>query len=451
MVLPRCIPQASDGILLVWDETTVYPKDVFTISLSDIQDRGFDLVDDLETDCAHWKVFTAAIKENGSLSGKGLTRLEGNSLHFSADMATRIAQIRLGAHAYHPEKTGAEYLAHHPISSYTRELNRQLTALYGLGFSGDIYWAYLNSDARTKEIQAEISSQLSNLNGSTDEKLRRRLSQYLVLFAQGYMQTPASNRLKPLIEELEHLGAAVEVLDFDPLGTVKDNVPRLKASLLGYLKSGRKVILAGGCKGVPEMLTALGELSSEHPEVMHQIAASIDLAGMFQGTFLADWASQFPQSLLVGKILAPEAKSVGLNWVSADGLFSMSTDSIAAQVSEYSPMLFKDIPYFNFVGVLTHDGLAHDPEISMLQKSIAYQISPDGHFQGASDGYIEYPGTTPPSSFGIDSVNIPFEASHAILDGYYQGRDLQRASDRHSVICAIFSVILNRIEKGSQS
>jgi hypothetical protein len=453
----RCLAHPTDpskSVVFFWNEKNPYPRSVYAATFRQLQYLPVAQENDyFSKNCSTWQTYTSAVIQGiawegnvGTLVTPGTLSVEpdGTLFTWGSDIEARLAQVRLGSNVYH-DFSGADYLVRYPLADYTREANRTLTKAYGIGFSADIYKAWLERLPRNPEFKSKIEKSIADIQRSGDRPLARRIAHYKVLIAQGFMQTAAKNRLQSLIDNLRGLGAEVKMMDFDPVGSIAANVPRFRDQINAELLTGQKVILISASKGAPELLTAISQINAANlttPVPMRapgQIAAVITLAGMIEGSFLPDWASGVPQRYLIKGSLNDGGASSGLVVTDLTGFFDMSTASLTKQREIYRATLPR-VPYYSFVGVITRDGIARDPEINMLQKSLSI---PHADFHGANDGYIEYPGTHLPRSWNLQSTDVVFDSSHSILDGFYYGRDMSQLPTRKLVIESIFQSILD--------
>ena len=442
--LPRCVSSAadaSDGVLLFWDESIHFSRPIYAVSLSDPRFGGLRA----NGGCSVWPSYLKAVKANDGWmvprsalpSGARPPVLAGGRYSLPEAVRVRLRDAARGSNVFLQGVTGAQFLARRPLADFTREQNRRYTHAFGAGYSADIFKAWLEAQPRNAAFKVRIleaiqRSQNRRLAVSTATRLRG----YTVLINQGFLQTPRKNRLAPFLRELSALGIAHRVV-FNPVGTIEANTAAFASELEDELRwsrhgPSRGVIVVGASKGVPEMLGAIASLHARDPALVRGIAAVVSLAGLFEGSYLADWAQGFPQMIGVPLMLAGDLADAGLpttlNSAVIDGL---TTESVARVTAGFSQRL-PDLPYFNFVGVLTGAGVQAD--LTSLT---------DGH--GADDGFVEYPGTTMPRAWNLHSTDIIFDSGHAILDGFYAGRDLARQDKRHWVFDGIFQAIADEI------
>ena len=446
--LPRCLPSpdGKDALVFFWDEAAPYQKVIHGAAMSQMQffvQNG----DGYPFTCANFKSYLYGVDHTGGYVSESWTVAPGvgqkgyasggKTYTWSQTAEKRLNLVRLGASVAHPGDTAAQFLSQYPVADFTRDYNRRITASYGVGFAADIYKEWLLNQPGNRELLSKIELEIRRVQtqGSTD--LSRKLKNYKIMIAQGYMQSPTQNRLAPLIKRLQSLGADVSVMSDDTVGPILPNTASFKSQISRELSNGRQLILIAASKGAPEILNAIGQIATEDPRYSKQITAVITMAGMIEGSFLVDWADRFPISMFVKDALKTGSEEAQLPLTSTAGFFDMSTESLTKQSLLYRKQL-PNLHYYNFVGVLTGDGIAKDPDIKMLQQKISI---PHASAHGGNDGYIEYPGTRFPRSWGFRSRDVVFDSSHAILDGSLNGHSMQ--TERDSVIDGLFSAVLN--------
>lgn len=449
--LPRCVTHpsdSSDGLLLIWNADVLYGRLVYAVSTRDFRLRGAPA-----TSCGCWPQMTAIV--NSDVAGLGsYPTLPNGAREFALpegryslppDALAGLVDVRRGSNVALRGVSARTYLAQNPIVEFTREHNRWLARSFGVGYAAEIYRAWLetlptNADFRARAIATVDRARSGQLERATSERMRG----YRVFVAQGYLQTERNPALGPLFAVFDELGIQHRIASLNPLSPIAPNAASLEAQIADELRrSDRRVILVGASKGVPELMTALANLNTREPALLLNVAAVVSLAGMFDGSFLVDWASEIPQRWFVGGGLQEGLDSSGLPRDSdLSGFFAMSTASLRAASAFYAPRL-PALRYFNFVGILGGDGWARSATISRLQSGLAI---PRVGSSGGNDGYIEYPGTAMPRTWGLRSTDVVFESSHGILDGWFNGRDLTQARERRATIEGLFVAIADAIE-----
>ena len=449
--LPRCVTNpsdSSDGLLLIWNADVLYGRWVYAVSTRDARLRSAP-----GTSCGYWPQMTEIVQSDavglGSYpvlpNGAREFALPEGRYSLPPDALAGLADVRRGSNVALRGVSARAYLAQNPIANFTREHNRWLARSFGVGYAAEIYRAWLEALPTNAEFRARAVATVERArSGLLERPTSERMRGYRVLFAQGYMQTERNPALGPLFAVFDELGIQRRVASLNPLSPIAPNAASLEAQIADELRRGdRRVILVGASKGAPELMTALANLHTREPALLRNVAAVVSLAGMFDGSFLVDWASEIPQRWFVGGALQDGLDSAGLPRSSdLSGFFAMSTSSLRTASAFYAPRL-PQLRYFNFVGILGGDGWARSPTISQLQSGLAI---PRAGSSGGHDGYIEYPGTAMPRSWGRASTDIVFESSHGILDGWFNGRDLTQARERRATIEGLFVAIADAIE-----
>ena len=479
--LPRCIVNSvapDQSLLLFWNERTYYRRDVFAATLHELGYLQLPF-EYFSRNCSHWSAYRDALLQGHFWENRVGTRLTpgartliryGHTFMWNEKVEANLDEVRTGSSVM--QRPSAEnFLSQHTIGLFTRDVNRKLTSTYGVGFAAEVFKRWLERQPGNAALKLRIRTAIAEVKQDYALNLKNKIKNYSVLIEQGFMQTFGQNRLQPLIDELHRLGVEVGQFRNDPVGSITENARRVHDQLFSWMtfhsqqrsNLGNSVILICASKGVPEVLTALAQLNQENrlevsirsaastqipakhmsqPQKLVKVAAVITLAGMMEGSFLSDWAGSGPQRLFIRKALNRDAVDPAAIVTSLTGFFDMSTLALKRFSDSYHRFL-PSIRYFSFVGIIPGNGIGRDPDIMNLQNQLSI---PYAAFHGANDGYIEYPGTVIPRAWGLPSNEIVFDSSHVILDGFYDGSDLQDHKVRQEIIDGIFKAILDDIE-----
>ena len=449
---PRCVANPADptdGILFLWDQNLYFSRPIYGVSL---RNPRFAMASTTwPQGCANWPAYEReatrdllwtslfdAVPANATRA-----QLSTGGYAWSAEVAARLAIAASGANVYRGSMTAQDYVARARLPTFTRQLNRSIASRYGAFFAADVYAEWLKTLPRNEAMRARILRHIALERAHREARsVARRFAGYELLFAEGYMQAADASRVRPFYDELDALGARYRKMDYDRVGPLQINSVYFERQLEAALRAdGPRAILVGASKGAPEMLMGLARLNAREPAlVRRRLAAVISLAGMFEGSFLVDWAGSGIQALFVKSSLSDEAKKAKLTLDSLDGFYAMSTASLAAASTQYRASL-PNVRYYDCVGVL--DGEARDGSIATLQKKLTFERV---GASGGNDGYIEYPGTMMPRSLGLDSTEIVFRSSHVIFDGAFEGYDLMNPSAKRLVVGAVLQAVADDIE-----
>lgn len=166
---------------------------------------------------------------------------------------------------------------------------------------------YLSGNELNHRFQSKMQAHLATLNGlkTTGGKAQSTTRRYLILFAPGlhYRSFPETGAdfFKPR-RILTQIGLENALVETDENGTVEGNAAIIAENIrAGSLKSAN-IILVSASKSGAETARALGEILDK--EEAARVKAWINIGGLLQGTYLADWASRWPKRLFVQLLFA---------------------------------------------------------------------------------------------------------------------------------------------------
>ena len=437
--MPQCLILTDhDALVLKWNHD-MYQRDIYVERASVLSRRSHfsgDAFDD-KRPCADYTALAARLTDKDSKWTPGSAVLFGVSL--SAWTQAALLQISKGGNIFHSETTATQYLTTHLLGSYTRAVDQDLSRKFGMGFTAEIYRAFLQRRPEYQTFATRVETHMPD----APTALSQRTAGWTIMLANGYMNGVHNDRLKPLEDLLRGDGLNVVVFKMDTIGPMKANVPLLKAQIIAQAETSDKLILMGASKGAPELLQAIVALAQDNPNVVARIKGVVNLSGMMDGSFLLDWGNKFPQKIFVEAQMKKGAKSMGVDLKTMDGLWDMTSKALAKVIPETLPHLPDSAVYFNVLGVPGDNGLVRDKAIETLQGAASRtQVG----MHGANDGYIEFPGTEIPNDLGLSLYTITFNSSHVLLDGWYGKHDLNDAIERTAVLRALFSAILDLID-----
>lgn len=383
---------------------------------------------------------------------------------FNSFVQKAIKQIEFGGRVYRTENTPKEYLAKYPINEFTVHTNRELASKYGVGFAGGIYRAWLLDKPENQEIRAALSKYLVEAKANKLETLHKRSKDVVFMFAPGLGQDPNNDQghlpvnLSDIIRDFKAIGLNLVVFPVKPKGSVEDNAKVIKEEMAKVLKSGKDIILAGASKGVADMFLGTGKLANELgnldnlPKEYGRIIAFVNISGVVRGSWVADRLAEtktygFIQNI-VSRLPYKWARNMSEYMV---GIREMTSAYCQEIMKFYGPRLPKNTEMFNLVGIIPGDGLGTkengirgDSRVPTIMQLFAkYMV---GYF-GANDGYLELPQMTFPSNYRSNDYSVPFDSTHYILDGHYNGWDMTVASNRRAVFKSLFHTVMDRTEK----
>lgn len=435
--MPRCIANASDpsaGLFFSWPKGKLYGRTIKAVAFRENPEN----ISKYEAyGCADWKNLQERLPSLGKVLSADEQSRGGYEL--SPEVQKALAQIRSGGVVFHEETNAEDFLAAHPIELFTRSVNRELTAKYGLGFTADLYASYVShSSPNNPRFASLVDAKLAD--SSFVSAIPSRFANVTMMLANGYMQKEGKDRLHILANDLRAVGIRTIVFNLDSVASIEDNAKSMLTQIQAEIDLGHKIILAGGSKGVPELLSALGKLPKSD---MGRVLAVVSFSGLSDGSFLVDWAKRFPFNLIAKILLKQTAKNEEIKLTTFEGLWNMATDYFSKNYSNVLQALPRDVKYFCLIGVPASGSRIRDAGIASIQNKF---VHPFLRGYGANDGYVEFPGTTIPRSNGLDVYELTFDAVHGISDGFYKGIDMQLDGNRRAVMNAVFDAIGDVLE-----
>lgn len=372
-----------------------------------------------------------------------------------AEVQDAFEQVRRGASVYRgaSEATAALYLAAHPISEFTLELNRELTPKYGVGFVSEIYSQWILSKPKNSQFKDQMMAHARESGVLPSGFLAPRFKERHAIIIKGLgHELSFAKRYSILFENLTEMGVQytiVQTRSNDPLLT---NSALVAQELRRVLDSGKDVILISLCKGAPESLLALSKVTAEReaqksvgfPVPPTRVEAVLALSGAYGGSFVVDWVQHIPQWWFIKGKLLEEYKKDRVEVPTMQGLLDLAPENMGRVLQQtlVSLPIPRDAIYVNVVGVQGGNGLSQDREyMSGLQNAIRDNLK--GY--GANDGYFEFPNTQLPDSAGDRVYTIPANATHGLVDGDLDGLKVREKSDNRRILSGLLMAILDQL------
>jgi hypothetical protein len=384
--------------------------------------------------CSHWK--SLHLFQWKSLDAE-------TKLLLPADIQNELSQIEAKTNELRDESSAAEFIEKRNITTYTRELNRELTPKYGPIFSAQVFKAIVEQKQENRDFRQYI------LKGLRQEADDQQLSQWkdsvklVVSFGLGWSAdygVAAPTYIKNFLSEIESLGFEVVYLDKNPFGTIKNNVKRIIPQLESELRKNKTVVFLSLCKGTPELLSALRAVD---PVLKEKIVGHINLSGMLTGTFFADIAA----SVLLPKIFSPIMKIFPMKSISDAGKMAGSTSYMKSTVIEETLKEVKGVMPENMMTVNITGAPMSDRVLS--NGSAMAPVLKYNYWQkflvSANDGFIELPYTLIPEELAPRQVSLVLDSSHMLSDGYLDEFSLRERDTRIHLYQSILRFILKDI------
>ncbi|MGE3261776.1 MAG: hypothetical protein AB7K68_08370 [Bacteriovoracia bacterium] len=438
--MPRCISMEGRDLLLLWDASDLYSREIYTLDTGTYTAR--DTMNPQTYNCHSLPAKLSEVpKSDLTVLAKGAKSVGPFSLA-SARMQKSLDQIRNGATAYREETDAKSFLRKYPISNFTLETNRRLTAMYGVGFVSEIYAEIIASDPNNKAFSDLINGNLRSQASDLAAVKKNRT----VIYVKGIgHELNNSKQYDVFVDNLRKGGVEVKIVKTHSWDTIDTNAAIVKRALEIELKKGKSLILIGLSKGGSESLLALSMLSKTldaKPAGYGKVEAYLGLSGVYGGSFLVDWAGSLPQRLIMSHLMKDEYEKEGKKLPTIDGILDVKSEPVADVMKQVAHNgLPQETTYFSIVGAITGDGLAAKTSYirSLQQDIIRAQL--DGY--GANDGYIEYPGTAVPKKLVKKSYIGSLNASHSLVDGTYQGQPVVGGPENvvNAISMAVFQIL----------
>lgn len=368
-----------------------------------------------------------------------------------------LTQIRYGARFLRQDLKAVDFIRRYQIQDYNFQLNRELTALYGPGFSGEVYQAVV--EAKSENIQAQqvfmsFYEQALKDQDAAALHLARRGAGIHVLSSVGLgwgsdpqkfdAKTPPW--VSDFAREFTTTGMETTLLQREAVAPIRSNVEQIKPQIRQALLTHPRLFLTGLCKGVTEMLLAWAEVEDEwtrsggRPANAGRIVGVLNMSGMNHGVYFADELDE--------NFFAPALKwlieNVPLAGRERQGypkaLETMTTAEVKKFSDFYFPRIDHQIPYLNLVGIIKKGGKLEDNNALMntffsLNQSL-------GILPAAHDGFIEYPGNEVPKIYAPHSATLAIESSHMLSDGTAYGAPTTDTKVRRAMYQSLLFTLL---------
>jgi|GEM_PF-6105225 len=440
--MPNCLSDSSGrSVMLLWKKADLYSREIFVLDSATYASDGRFVA----YGCGNVPELSYIPEEHLKTLSPSATRLFGHDLK-TARMRKALQQIRNGGSVYRDEMDAKAFLQKFPIPNFTLDINRRLTAMYGVGFVSEIYAETIESDANNRLFKDSIQRNF-RLRPDAFNSVKKNRE---VIYVKGLgHELNSSRKYDVLIDNLRAAGVTVRVVQTNSYDTIATNALLVKQALDMQLSKGKDIILVGLSKGGPESLLALSMLTSKlegasRPAKYGKVEAYLGLSGVYAGSFLIDWGKKFPQIIIVGNSLRSEYSKEGRELPSLDGVLDIASDKIHSVMAEVRKnRLPQSTTYFSIVGTMPGNGLASQSSpVFQLQSELTRRTLKR---YGANDGYIEYPGTAIPNTLVKKSFTVNVSGSHAIIDGTFQSFPMVRSEE--NVLSAISMSVFELISK----
>ncbi|MBL7714119.1 MAG: hypothetical protein JNL01_01550 [Bdellovibrionales bacterium] len=437
----KCIPLESDrNLFLIWNESDLYAREIkYRIS-------GHP--------CSN---YSRVVNRRGLFK---TLKPDQTDIHLSKRTLAELDQVRRGAtEPLDPEMTAFQFIRKNPIYNFTVESNQVLTAKYGHGFSQDVYREWVRIQGPNAIVQDQLFSRFQQMQGMSREQRNQHLRQanptnavLLVALGLNWEEEPnedSRDYVVAFFDLVRSLGIDVKILHRERYGTLEVNHDLLVPQIRDVLSQGRDVILYGLSKGAPEILSAASEVVGPYLDSnRHQTRLPMGW-GRVSGAFLG---SPMIGGAFVARAFGKRERPGFRNFFSFIGfddvagtlnvLPSMSPKSMDRWMAPVYEKLPDDVRYLTASGVIGGNGLLVDDTTGMnafISMNRKYRFS-----KAANDGFIEFPGTQLPVKKFTDSPLVLIQASHMILDGYWNGVSLRDTETRHAAFTTFLSAIFRR-------
>ncbi len=424
---PRCLVRPGEkNLFFKWDNHTL--TRVIQVSTS-------------KKDCSQWK----SRLSNKFIGWKKLNEDGFNSLPLR--LRQDLEQVKAKGNILREDLTAEDFVKNQNIQSYTKELNRDITADYGQIFSAQVFKAWIESKAENKDLRTTILATIRKNVGKEVSlpELKDKIT-LVVSFGLGWKES--YSKLTPyyiseFISDMKSLGMPVVFLKKNAWGTINNNIQEIIPELTDVLNQGKDIIFVSLCKGTPEILAAESEIMrNQKAPNMGRILGHVNLSGMLSGTFFADVTN----SVLVPRLIAPVLKILPLNASQEmakmiDAVKFIDSKTVENVVNEAGQSLQPETFYINITGAPMSDRVLH--QNSPMAAVIKYNFVVKA-LRSASDGFIELPNTLIPEKFSSNQATLVLDSSHLLADGYLDEFWLKEEASRRALYYSIVKYISAR-------
>lgn len=449
---PVCFERANlNPLIVVWDESVFYER-----TLSALETRmSCAKVRSLRK--ARW-VLSNSLRHPFTISWTAGQKNFIGDLQLSVRDQELLSQVRLGARWPRQEIGAKDFLRKHPIARYDFALNEELTLKYGIGFSGEVYQAWIDSRPENQTARQEFARSMQS-----PRNIESRNMVALVAMGLGWESDlsrhdeKTAHWVRDFAKEIMSTGLPSIMLQRKALIGVRENVDLIKPQIRETLASGNDVVLTGLCKGVAEMMMAWSEVEAENrladgsrPAGWGRVRGILNMSGMNTGVYFADvMENTFTGRIL--KWLAPYLPMSG-DLASADevalypkALESMTTAEVRQIHDRMMSLLTEEdrrIPVLNVVGVIKGRGIIENDRLVM---NTLLKVNQDYQFLSAAhDGFLQYPGNEFTRQDFPLATTIAFEASHMLMDGSAYGYPLDESETRRRAYLSMYRALFSK-------
>ncbi len=355
----------------------------------------------------------------------------------------QLEQLEKKTIEFREEKTAAEFIDKRNITTYTSELNREITPKYGAIFSAEVFKELVERKPGNREFREYVLNELKKKSAAEPFSEWKDRVKLVVSFGLGWSDDfgiAAPYYIKDFLADIESLGLEVVYLNKNPFGTVKKNVARIIPQIENELQKDKKIIFLSLCKGTPELLSALASIRD--PGLREKIAGHVNLSGMLSGTFFAD----ITMSVIVPKLMSPFLKIIPIKEMRDAGKMAssasyMKSTVISETLSEVKGNIPDDTLTVNVTGAPMSDRVLRNgsPMAPVLKYNYWQKF-----LVSANDGFIELPHTLISEELAPNQVTLVLDSSHMLADGYLDEHELSKEDARRALYQSILRFILKK-------
>jgi hypothetical protein len=471
--MPRCFEQAdrgdSDGLMIFFSRDK-YERQVYDLNLNHafsvfLRDSGpMDIRKSIAKGarfnifCKNWKGVTDVRLTDFKAMMKEVTpqttQIEGYV--FDPKTLKAFEQIRGGGDEY-TDLTPAQFLAANPIEEFTTEINRQLTARFGVGYAGQVYKSWILSNPTNMKFANQVKTDIPSFLGAkaAGPVLTQTFKKRVVLLVKGLGNDQISaKRYDFLAILLPQLGIDLKILAPGAYAPLLDNAAMVQAKIDEILSAGSDLVVISLSKGTIESALAISRLRHkiETQPGYGKVRAFVSLSGIYDASFLLTFATQPLIGMISKYLIRKDYRDNGqVPPYTLEGINDLSEARMAIFRGEIER---NGLPQnINFVSVVTippGHGLSKDVAISALQDGISRRFI---SWAGANDGYVEFPGTMVPRSWTTKRYVMSTDASHVFIDGQFAGYKLDddHQDNRRALIGSMMSQIGKILDREDRS
>ena len=336
-----------------------------------------------------------------------------------------------------------QYIRQHNITSYNSKTNQVISNEKGKYFSAKVFKKIIENDPTNTELHKLVQNELAH-KILLDKKLTNTI--LIINMGLGWDDRDYKNQpeyVQNFINEIKTLGLETIFLERFAYGPIENNIEIIKPQLTKFLKSGKDIIFLSLCKGTPELLISLAEITRDNPELKKPIKGYLNMSGMLGGTFFSkdrldlNLIQKYDPYIEIG--LGPNPKSID-RFLSINALHYMTNKRVQKNLERVGDFQMPELPVINVTGVITSDFMIKKG--TPLKMFLTYNNNTK-LYPYANDGFLEVSHTLFSKEIFPKERTLLLESTHLLADGNFEQFDLADKKTRIEFYHALFQALIN--------